>query len=422
MHGDYQDLVEEAAGLLGAPATLEDRDFTLLAFCAHEGEPDPVRARSILSRRSTAGVRSWFEQFGIGRATGPVRIPPWPETGVLGRLCLPARHDGVTYGYLWLLDHDPQGPGWNEGVLRAGMAIAARAGALMAGEAHTGSVLGTELGRLLTGAAAERVAAAAVLAAELRLPEGAPYAVVSVRAAASWDGPPHGVRALPGRPVVWNPPAAPAAPAAEEPEEGGPPTAAAQDGARADLAPAEWTETVLLVPSRLAGDARQAVGTAGRLVELLGRGDGGGHPPVAGVSDVWHHLPHARVALRQARTAAACAAGDPARAPVATWDALGPYRPLSELSPEAALDPAVAPLLSPAHTVLARTVEVYLDHAGHAQQSAEALSIHRQTLYYRLSRVEQLTGLDLDRGEDRLLLHLTLKARRLHRLHDPQLR
>ncbi|MYS74211.1 PucR family transcriptional regulator, partial [Streptomyces sp. SID5926] len=30
-----------------------------------------------------------------------------------------------------------------------------------------------------------------------------------------------------------------------------------------------------------------------------------------------------------------------------------------------------------------------------------------------LSRVEQLTGLDLDDGEDRLLLHMALKARRL---------
>jgi DNA-binding PucR family transcriptional regulator len=41
------------------------------------------------------------------------------------------------------------------------------------------------------------------------------------------------------------------------------------------------------------------------------------------------------------------------------------------------------------------------------------LGIHRQTLYYRLSRVEQLTGLDLDDGEDRLLLHMALKGARL---------
>nr|WP_086773530.1 helix-turn-helix domain-containing protein [Streptomyces bobili] len=57
--------------------------------------------------------------------------------------------------------------------------------------------------------------------------------------------------------------------------------------------------------------------------------------------------------------------------------------------------------------------ERYLDRAGQAGRVAAELGIHRQTLYYRLSRVEQLTGLDLDEGEDRLLLHMALKARRL---------
>lgn len=71
----------------------------------------------------------------------------------------------------------------------------------------------------------------------------------------------------------------------------------------------------------------------------------------------------------------------------------------------------LAPL--PAHAELARTAEVYLDCAGQAGRTASELSIHRQTLYYRLSRVEQLTGLDLDDGEDRLLLHMALKRARL---------
>src|SRR4051812_19375730 len=36
MRDDLQDLVDEVSRLLGAPATLEDADFTLLAFCAHD--------------------------------------------------------------------------------------------------------------------------------------------------------------------------------------------------------------------------------------------------------------------------------------------------------------------------------------------------------------------------------------------------
>src|SRR3954467_369826 len=51
---DLQELVDEVSRLLGAPATLEDADFTLLAFCAHDdsdaGAMDAVRTRSILDR------------------------------------------------------------------------------------------------------------------------------------------------------------------------------------------------------------------------------------------------------------------------------------------------------------------------------------------------------------------------------------
>jgi len=105
---ELQDVVDEVSRLMSAPATLEDRDFNLVAFSAHGTEIDEVRQSSILHRRSTAEVRSWFESFGIATSEVPVRTPSDAEHGVLSRLCLPARWHGVTYGYLWLLDqrHD----------------------------------------------------------------------------------------------------------------------------------------------------------------------------------------------------------------------------------------------------------------------------------------------------------------------------
>ncbi|WP_309032628.1 PucR family transcriptional regulator, partial [Streptomyces alfalfae] len=118
------------------------------------------------------------------------------------------------------------------------------------------------------------------------------------------------------------------------------------------------------------------------------------------------------VSWREAASAARAATAQPHLGPLAEWAALGPYRMLTAL-PASEPDPAVRALLAPAHTELARTAEVFLDHAGQAGRTATALGIHRQTLYYRLSRVEQLTGLDLDAGEDRLLLHMALKAARL---------
>ncbi|PKA34137.1 helix-turn-helix domain-containing protein [Streptomyces sp. SM8] len=298
MRSDYQDLVDEISELLGAPATLENRDFELIAFGSHEGGGDldttaldPVRTRSILTRRSTAQVRAWFEAYGIARATGPVHIPASPEAGVLrGRICLPVRHRGIVRGYVWLLDTDPRP---SSGQLDAAMAVTARIGTLMADEASAGEDVTREFRAVLT-------------------------------AAPGWQ----------------------------------------HDQAHAAL--------------------RAALGFEAD-----------------------------RLPWREALAAARAAHAEPRLGPVAHWSALGPYRLLTALSAPTAADPATAPLLTGAHRELARTAETYLDHAGQAGRTAAALGVHRQTLYYRLSRVEQLTGLDLDDGEDRLLLHMALKAARL---------
>ena len=102
--------------------------------------------------------------------------------------------------------------------------------------------------------------------------------------------------------------------------------------------------------------------------------------------------------------------------PVAHWGELGPWRLVGELPGP---DPAVAPLMADA--VLTRTAETFLDCAGSASRAAAALQVHRQTLYYRLARVAELTGLDLADGETRLLLHASLKAARLRQSGPPTL-
>ena len=59
---------------------------------------------------------------------------------------------------------------------------------------------------------------------------------------------------------------------------------------------------------------------------------------------------------------------------------------------------------------LVRTLRVYLDHGCNGPAASAALHIHRTTLYYRLGRIRELTGLDLDDGRTRLTLHLGLTA------------
>lgn len=63
-------------------------------------------------------------------------------------------------------------------------------------------------------------------------------------------------------------------------------------------------------------------------------------------------------------------------------------------------------------TELVRTLDVFLWSNGRWQSSADALSIHVNTLRQRLHRVEQLTARDLTRIDDRIDLYLALHAAR----------
>jgi sugar diacid utilization regulator len=56
-----------------------------------------------------------------------------------------------------------------------------------------------------------------------------------------------------------------------------------------------------------------------------------------------------------------------------------------------------------------RTFAVYLRENGSLQRAARQLHVHPNTVTYRLSRVEQITGLDLGRYQDRLMAQVALE-------------
>ncbi|MET9690674.1 helix-turn-helix domain-containing protein [Streptomyces sp. NPDC006514] len=439
MKGDYQDLVDEISALLGAPATLENRDFRLIAFGAHDSDDDlamdPVRTRSILTRQSTADVRSWFEGFGIARATGPVRIPAAPDAGVFrGRICLPVRYRGIVQGYVWLLDQEPGKPGPEPAALDAAMEVAQRIGVLLAEEAKAGADLSREFLAVLTaGPGWPQDMAVAALRAALGPGGDGLHAAVCV---APWPG--DAPASVPGAAAVCVVPRrAGGEPggAAGSGAAAGPGSEPAGDPALAVLLRLRSTDALapaLAAVARLLPRAAEATGTGGRAAGGTGgggtgtggtgTGTGGGvgatttavaRGVTAGVADPVRGLADLPAAWEQAVAAARAAAAQPRFGPVAQWSAIGPYRLLATLAADPVDDPAARTLLTPANRELARTAEVFLDCAGQAGRAAAALGIHRQTLYYRLARVEQLTGLDLDEGEDRLLLHMALKASRL---------
>jgi len=65
------------------------------------------------------------------------------------------------------------------------------------------------------------------------------------------------------------------------------------------------------------------------------------------------------------------------------------------------------------HSSLLDTLEAFFAHHGNLSQTAEALFIHRNTLQYRLERIAEIAGIDLENPETRLALQLAIKAHRL---------
>jgi hypothetical protein len=374
---DLQELVDEVSRLLAAPATLEDAEFTLLAFCAHDDSRseamDAVRTRSILTRGSPAATRAWFEEFGIAAAEAPLRTPADENAGILTRLVIPVRHAGRTRGYLWLLDGgriDPASDG--DRALAAAVDLAAEAGRLLAERAAADEDLGRPLATALTGSPTAAGQAVRTLAAFL----GKDSSQVLVALTPGAAGPPAGWR-LPGAGAIATP---------------------LDDGGTRGVA--------VLVPLATPGDLRPAGALAAASLAGLPAGS------AAGVSAVRHGVGALPEQWAQACAAARVAAAVPHLSPVAHWAELGAWRAVTELTGP---DPVVTPLLS--DRVLAETAEVFLDCAGSASRAAETLRIHRQTLYYRLARISEITGLDLADGEARLLLHTSLKAARLSPRH-----
>lgn len=105
------------------------------------------------------------------------------------------------------------------------------------------------------------------------------------------------------------------------------------------------------------------------------------------------------------------------RGAVATVEDLGSHRLLLALQEDAALEAFSRGLLGPIrayderqHGELVHSLRVFLEHNGNWESAARALTVHRHTLRYRIRRVVELTGRNLDLAADRVEFWLALKA------------
>ena len=62
------------------------------------------------------------------------------------------------------------------------------------------------------------------------------------------------------------------------------------------------------------------------------------------------------------------------------------------------------------HAELVKTLTQYLEHGGNYDATALKLSVHRSTLKYRLQRIRELTGLELNDPDVHFNLQLATRA------------
>jgi hypothetical protein len=367
---DLQEIVDDLEAEIRRPISVEDRRWRLLAHSAQPDEADAVRRSSILTRETSPDVVAWLEGLGLQRARDLVDVPRNDDLGMNRRGCLPIRHGDVLLGFLWVIVGDrPLSDAERSGLVRGGEEVAAnlwsRHRAADEKRRHTLELLDA----LLAG----REGAARELAATVRWPEAGAYAVAVCagdeavaerlrRRRAAGD-------------FVWS-----------------------GDGRR------------LVIVARDPAPPRPAEATGFPAAIAAAGGSAGG------VSAPFARLADAPEALRQAEIAALCT--HVGFGPVAAFDQLGSWALIASLWTGAGRPAPPATIVALAQhrrgDQLIEALEGLLEHGGDVAEAARGLSMHRATLYRRLKRVEEITGLDLEDGDDRLLAHLGLRLYRLN--------
>lgn len=98
------------------------------------------------------------------------------------------------------------------------------------------------------------------------------------------------------------------------------------------------------------------------------------------------------------------------------FNSLGIYQLLSQIEHIPAVQNLTEQIIGPLAAYdkrhrgsLVETIDAYFNHHANVSQTAESLFIHRNTLLYRLERIQELTGQDIDQPDMRLALQLALK-------------
>ncbi|MGP3536663.1 PucR family transcriptional regulator [Microbacterium sp. RD1] len=394
MTESIHEVIERTAHRLRRSVAVDDPGLRLLASSAHFEDVDQARLSSLVGRKITGPLRDYVMAQGAQSWRETTVLPARPELGVQwDRLCFPLRSRFELLGFMWIMTPVPL----DEEELQIARQCAGHVREVLMRRAQSladADIEAESLVRALLSADASAQRRAAQDMRDLGMFAGCTDFVGIVVATDP------GIRSGFGEPsedVVRRA------------------VATAAEG-RAYALAAGGSESAVILGSPGLAHPGVAQPFARALHREIRRWDAGlAAAAVVGVGAAQSPLESAARSCDQARIAAQI--GRARGEHVVTWS----EHPVDELL-TAMLDPRVDEWLvpealqqlmasQPAATI--ELVETFLDHAGNVIATAEALQLHRTTVYYRINRLQERTGLNLEDGSTRLLLHLWLRTRRL---------
>lgn len=383
-----QQAVDDLAARLRRSVVIDDATVRLLVASRHFGDEDEVRVRAVLQREAPDQALGHVLAQGVTHWATAGIIPPLPEIGMKARVCVPIRWRGELLGLLMVMDADSTLTTAELSEITAAAADMAPHLKSMLEDDETG---GEEvLWDLISPRSLTRRQALSDLVERHDLTRFSKVVALYLTAEMDETAASHATLAL---------------------------TSGLRVEARADPAAflyAVRDSTALVLMGVGRPDSHELV--AGRATRMAARIDNLSAQRfqwVGGVGTVVDGLDLAVDTAEQAQLASS-AARRLVPSPVVFWDQLGAYASLLRIPASGrtahALPSEVRRLLEvDSDGQLTTTVRAYLDHGGSSPDAAQALHIHRTTLYYRLGRVQELAGLDLADGRTRLALHVGLE-------------
>ncbi|MFJ9776556.1 PucR family transcriptional regulator [Kitasatospora sp. NPDC101157] len=387
-----QSLVDGLAERLGRSVVLDDPLVRMICTSRHFGDEDRVRVRTLLQGVADDESIRYVLSQGVAQWTRPGVIPGRDDLGLQPRYCVPVRERGHMLGILMVVaTGEPLTVAETEAIDRTARAVATE----MYAERLASDVEEEHVRRLvnqLVGTdSAQRCEAHRRLVDDGLLPAGPHVVVTSVAVSGQRGASGQVAVALRGALDPFRQTRAALGLLAIEQDRAVLVQVFEREPAEDDL-DQQCRAVVRSLKTFLGQEAATVVGVGGRQTALAG---------------AWTSYDQARVAARAARRL-------PQLGGIGDWERLGEYAVFLQL-PDDALNDSLVPqplrrlLEGGGSSRLEETLRCFLENAGSVPRTAEILEVHRTSLYYRLRQIQEITGLDLDSGAHRLVLHMGLR-------------